>query len=229
MRYYRPTFIADHRVGQELVARPRRLALMNLFLHNIDANIPLGDAIYEPPTSKRFDVVLTNPPFGKKSSVRMVNEEGEESRETLTVVREDFWATTSNKQLAFMQHVKTLLKIGGRAAVTTPMSERKASAHAWIAGSSGATLATFSGGAPHAETRSAHAAAAKTTRVERIDLLVRSDPTAIQKRVDPAARSAADGIVTRSPPAGCRTRAPPSSVPRSRSRSPRPGGSSRKR
>ena len=65
-------------------------------------------------------MVLTNPPFGKKSSVMVVNAEGETERENLTVVRDDFWATTSNKQLNFVQHVKTLLKINGRAAVVVP-------------------------------------------------------------------------------------------------------------
>ena len=52
--------------GQELVARPRRLALMNLYLHGIDANITLGDTIYDPPSRRDFDVILTNPPFGTK-------------------------------------------------------------------------------------------------------------------------------------------------------------------
>ena len=65
-------------------------------------------------------MVLTNPPFGKKSSVLVVNEEGEQEREALTVVRDDFWASTSNKQLNFVQHVKTILKINGRAAVVVP-------------------------------------------------------------------------------------------------------------
>ena len=65
-------------------------------------------------------MVLTNPPFGKKSSVLTVTEEGEQERESLTVVRDDFWASTSNKQLNFVQHVKTLLKINGRAAVVVP-------------------------------------------------------------------------------------------------------------
>ncbi|MGK4008659.1 N-6 DNA methylase [Sorangium sp. So ce1036] len=65
-------------------------------------------------------MVLTNPPFGKKSSVVVLTEEGDEAREGLTVMREDFWATTSNKQLNFIQHVKTLLAIHGRAAVVVP-------------------------------------------------------------------------------------------------------------
>src|SRR5207237_2331978 len=64
--------------------------------------------------------VLTNPPFGRKSSVLVINEEGDEERQALTVVRDDFWASTSNKQLNFVQHVKTLLMINGRAAVVVP-------------------------------------------------------------------------------------------------------------
>lgn len=68
----------------------------------------------------RYDVVLTNPPFGKKSSIRVINEKGDEGRQALTVVRDDFWASTSNKQLNFLQRVKTVLKINGRAAVVVP-------------------------------------------------------------------------------------------------------------
>ena len=59
-------------------------------------------------------MVLTNPPFGKKSSVTVIGEDGEEQREALTIAREDFWATTSNKQLNFLQHVRSILKIDGR-------------------------------------------------------------------------------------------------------------------
>ena len=65
-------------------------------------------------------MVMTNPPFGKKSSVLVVNEEGEQERQALTVVRDDFWASTTNKQLNFVQHVKTILKINGRAAIVVP-------------------------------------------------------------------------------------------------------------
>ena len=65
-------------------------------------------------------MVLTNPPFGKKSSITIINEEGEETREALTIFRDDFWATTSNKQLNFVQHIVTLLKMNGRAAVVVP-------------------------------------------------------------------------------------------------------------
>ena len=113
--------------GIELVDGVARLCAMNLLLHGIgptagDKTAPVvkvNDSLRADP-GDRYDVILTNPPFGKKSSVRVVNEEGEESREALTVVRDDFWATTSNKQLAFVQHVKTLLKMGGRAAVVVP-------------------------------------------------------------------------------------------------------------
>jgi type I restriction enzyme M protein len=93
--------------GQELVERPRRLALMNLYLHGIEPEIKLGDSIYESPDSRRFDVVLTNPPFGTKGANQSPH-------------REDFVIETSNKQLNFIQHVKTILKPGGRAAVVVP-------------------------------------------------------------------------------------------------------------
>jgi type I restriction enzyme M protein len=68
----------------------------------------------------RFQMVLTNPPFGKKSSVTYVTDEGEVRRESPMVVRDDFWTSTSNKQLNFVQHVKTLLAMHGRAAVVVP-------------------------------------------------------------------------------------------------------------
>jgi type I restriction enzyme M protein len=93
--------------GQDLVARPRRLALMNLFLHGIEPTIVLGDAIYEQPTSQRFDVILTNPPFGTRGANQAPD-------------RDDFTVATSNKQLNFVQHVLTILKPGGRAAVVLP-------------------------------------------------------------------------------------------------------------
>lgn len=65
-------------------------------------------------------MVLTHPPFGKKSSVAVVNEAGDTDKESLTYNRPDFWVTTSNKQLNFVQHVKSLMKISGRAAVVVP-------------------------------------------------------------------------------------------------------------
>lgn len=110
--------------GWEIVPNTARLCAMNLLLHGIespdsDSPIHLDDALRADP-NQRFDMVLTNPPFGKKSSVTIANGEGKGSRMSLTVVREDFWASTSNKQLNFVQHVKTLLRPDGRAAVVVP-------------------------------------------------------------------------------------------------------------
>jgi len=93
--------------GTELVARPRRLALMNLYLHGIHANIYLGDSIYEPIKGTRYDCILTNPPFGTKGA----NQAPE---------RDDFTISTSNKQLNFIQHVMNTLRPGGRAAMVLP-------------------------------------------------------------------------------------------------------------
>src|SRR5881398_14829 len=67
-----------------------------------------------------YEMVLTNPPFGKKSSVTIVNEAGDEEKQSLVVHRDDFWASTSNKQLNFLQHVFTILKQHGRAAIVVP-------------------------------------------------------------------------------------------------------------
>ncbi len=110
--------------GWEIVDNTARLCAMNLLLHGIespdsDSPIHVDDALRADP-GERFDMVLTNPPFGKKSSVTIVNGEGKAERQSLTVVRDDFWASTSNKQLNFVQHVKTLLKVDGRAAVVVP-------------------------------------------------------------------------------------------------------------
>ena len=102
----------------------RRLCLMNMFLHNIgeidgEALISPNDALVAP-SAQSFDYVLANPPFGKKSSMSFTNEEGEEETDDLTYNRQDFWATTSNKQLNFVQHIRTMLKTTGRAAVVVP-------------------------------------------------------------------------------------------------------------
>ena len=108
--------------GWEIVDGTARLCAMNLFLHGIggdESPIRVADSLAADP-GDRFDMVLTNPPFGKKSSFMVVNAEGETERENLVVVRDDFWASTSNKQLNFVQHIKTLLKINGRAAVVVP-------------------------------------------------------------------------------------------------------------
>lgn len=110
--------------GTEIVDATARLAVMNLYLHGIGVDndvspIYVGDSLASLP-SDRFNVVITNPPFGKKSSVTFINEQGETRRESQTVFREDFWASTSNKQLNFLQHIKSILEIHGRAAVVVP-------------------------------------------------------------------------------------------------------------
>lgn len=110
--------------GNEIVASTRRMCLMNMFLHNIgeidgDTFISPNDALISD-EGIRVDYVLANPPFGKKSSMTITNEDGEQKKQDLSYNRQDFWATTSNKQLNFLQHIRTLLKINGEAAVVLP-------------------------------------------------------------------------------------------------------------
>ncbi|MEO5799818.1 MAG: class I SAM-dependent DNA methyltransferase [Gemmatimonadales bacterium] len=112
--------------GVELVDSVSRLCAMNLFLHGIGPDddsqeppIKTDDSLRSEP-SVHAEVVLTNPPFGKKSSITVINEEGESDRETISYSRPDFWTTTSNKQLNFVQHIKSLLTVHGRAAVVLP-------------------------------------------------------------------------------------------------------------
>ena len=109
--------------GNEIVPATYKTALMNLYLHNIGdiygtVPITLGDALLTDP-GYRVDYVLTNPPFGKKSSLTFTNEEGEQE-EDLVYNRQDFWSTSSNKQLNFVQHINTILKATGKAAVVVP-------------------------------------------------------------------------------------------------------------
>ena len=110
--------------GTELVDGTARLAAMNLLLHGIskpdgDSLISVGDALTSD-AGERYSVVLANPPFGRKSSVTMIGADGRESRDDLEIVRDDFWVTTANKQLNFVQHIKTIMAINGRAAVVLP-------------------------------------------------------------------------------------------------------------
>jgi type I restriction enzyme M protein len=109
--------------GVDLVPNVARLCAMNLFLHGIGTDhthpvISIADSLeikVEP-----VDMVLTNPPFGKKSSVTIIGADGKDHTDKISYVREDFWATTSNKQLNFVQHVYSMLKETGRAAVVVP-------------------------------------------------------------------------------------------------------------
>ena len=110
--------------GVELVDGVTRLCMMNLLLHGIgdenDAELPVRTKDALAAKHGEYNVVLANPPFGKKSSVTIVNGDGEQSRESLVINRQEFWATTSNKQLNFLQHIFTILKQHGRAAVVLP-------------------------------------------------------------------------------------------------------------
>ena len=105
--------------GKDIVDGVVRLCVMNLYLHGIETTIETGDSLISDP-GDRFDVVLTNPPFGKKSSITIFSGDGKVDKESLIYERQDFWATTSNKQLNFLQHVKTLLKINGKTAIVIP-------------------------------------------------------------------------------------------------------------
>ena len=109
--------------GWELVAATARLCIMNLLLHGVEADpcpIRSGvDSLASDP-GERFSMVLTNPPFGKKSSIAIVGGDGELEKEDVAYERQDFWTTTKNKQLNFLQHVKTLLKVNGRCAIVVP-------------------------------------------------------------------------------------------------------------
>jgi len=118
-KHLRESFVS----GTDIVAATARLCIMNLYLHGIDADpcpVKSGvDSLASDP-GDRFSMILTNPPFGKKSSISIVNEEGNLEKEDTSYERQDFWTTTKNKQLNFLQHVKTLLKINGRCAIVVP-------------------------------------------------------------------------------------------------------------
>jgi type I restriction enzyme M protein len=112
--------------GGEIDADVYKTCLMNLFLHGIsdlDKMPPIvrkDSLLTAPSDSDKVDYVLTNPPFGTKSNYTFTNEQGEQEREDTTYNRQDFWATSSNKQLNFLQHIISMLKIGGTAAVVLP-------------------------------------------------------------------------------------------------------------
>jgi type I restriction enzyme M protein len=114
----------DFVTGYELVDGTARLAAMNLLLHGIgtpngESQIEVKDSLIADP-GQRWSVVLSNPPFGRKSSLTMVGADGREVREDLEIERQDFVSTTSNKQLNFVQHIMTILDTNGRAAVVLP-------------------------------------------------------------------------------------------------------------
>jgi type I restriction enzyme M protein len=108
--------------GNEIVAMAARLCVMNLYLHGINGEenpISPDDSLRKNPGAI-YDMILTNPPFGKTSSETIITDEGETSKKALTVVRDDFWVRSSNKQLNFLQHVRSILKINCGAAIVLP-------------------------------------------------------------------------------------------------------------
>lgn len=108
--------------GVDIVDEVVRLAAMNLYLHGVgndSSPVHQGDALAGDP-GKRFNVVLTNPPFGKKSSYTVVGEDGQVTTERESYEREDFKFTTSNKQFNFLQHIMTVMEVNGRAGVVLP-------------------------------------------------------------------------------------------------------------
>ncbi|WP_413431528.1 N-6 DNA methylase [Crateriforma spongiae] len=111
-------------LGQELVPETARLCAMNLYLHGIGSEesspVVSGVSSLNTKPAEQYSMVLANPPFGKKSSFKTVNDEGETETEEEVVVRDDFWASTANKQLNFVQHIFNLLQVNGRAGVVLP-------------------------------------------------------------------------------------------------------------
>ncbi len=109
--------------GMELSPKVARMCAMNLYLHGIGGEkvvVHSGHDSLAAPWSREYTMILANPPFGKSQSLLFVNEEGDTEKDDRVIVREDFWTSTSNKQLNFVQHMFSLLKINGRAAVVLP-------------------------------------------------------------------------------------------------------------
>jgi len=112
--------------GTDIVPNTARLCIMNLLLHGIiDENAdpcPIRSGVDSLAShgGDHFSLVLTNPPFGKKSTIAIVNEEGELERSDAAYERPDFWTSTKNKQLNFLQHCRTLLTTSGRCAIVVP-------------------------------------------------------------------------------------------------------------
>jgi len=108
--------------GWDIVTEVVRLCAMNMYLHGIgtdESQVKNDDSLGADP-GDRFDIIMTNPPFGKKSTVTIFSEEGKAVKDSMSYERDDFWATTSNKQLNFVQHIKTILKVNGRCAMVIP-------------------------------------------------------------------------------------------------------------
>jgi len=110
--------------GTELVDGTARLAAMNMLIHGVGkpngrSLIEVRDALAESPRTYP-SVILANPPFGKKSAITVIGDDGSRAREDISYERKDFWVTTTNKQLNFVQHIAAMMGIPGRAAVVVP-------------------------------------------------------------------------------------------------------------
>ncbi|MBF4491485.1 SAM-dependent DNA methyltransferase [Flavobacterium sp. MR2016-29] len=113
--------------GWEIEKATARLCLMNLYLHGIGdlkktPDIQVSDSLNPQKIGKqvpKVKIVLANPPFGKSSSDIPTTDKNLSEKEGY-FLREDFWVTTSNKQLAFLQHIVSMLEENGRAAVVLP-------------------------------------------------------------------------------------------------------------
>lgn len=108
--------------GTDIVPPVARLCAMNLYLHGLGGTdkclIEIGDSLLTKPAE--VEMVLTNPPFGKKSSFTVISDDGKRDTEKIYYERKDFWVTTSNKQLNFVQNVYSMLAENGTAAVVVP-------------------------------------------------------------------------------------------------------------
>ncbi|QCD51961.1 type I restriction-modification system subunit M [Campylobacter sp. RM16192] len=108
--------------GTDITPLVVSLCAMNLYLHDIGGEqspVKVGDSLLNL-GEKRYDIVLTNPPFGKKSSTKIMDAEGGVSTGRDSYERDDFIVSSSNKQINFLQHIMSVLKISGRAAVVLP-------------------------------------------------------------------------------------------------------------
>lgn len=109
--------------GWEIEKATARLCLMNLYLHGVGdlkktPDIQVSDSL-KADVEKKVKIVLANPPFGKSSSDIPTNDLKLAEKEGY-FLRKDFWVTTSNKQIAFLQHIVNMLQKDGRAAVVLP-------------------------------------------------------------------------------------------------------------
>ncbi len=108
--------------GIDIVPEVVRLAAMNLYLHGITGVESIVEAkdVLLGVGGRSYEIILTNPPFGKIQSYRIVRDDGEIDTEREDYDRQDFFVTTSNKQLNFLQHIMTVLAPTGEAAVVLP-------------------------------------------------------------------------------------------------------------